>query len=234
MPTWFASGSLRIRYTSIRIHNRRNPNRYLYPRLFVFKSKSDKKYENKYNVDSISLPRREPKSAIARWSRCWQSGTHAPDELRTTGPTLGRYPTFRTLPTVPTIITMGRLLVYEIFSSISFFFPFYFFVSYLTCGYLQSLAIWLIKFICFWKKILERVICTKLCRISCVHKFTMMLLVQIIYKSSIRKIMLRNFHYNFTVKLGWHYCHVMWTREVILQNYKNKLYLKILFETSLS
>ena len=104
---------------------------------------------------------------------------------------------------VPTIITN------IFFRSISFSFSFIFsFLPYLTCGYLQSLAIWLIKFICFWKVCLQRVICTKLCRISCVYKFTMMLLVQIIYKSSIRKIMLTNLHYNFTCKLCWHYCHV--------------------------
>ena len=52
-PTLSAFGSLRIRYTSIRIRNRNNPYLYLYPQLSVFEYESDKKCENKYNIDDI-------------------------------------------------------------------------------------------------------------------------------------------------------------------------------------
>jgi hypothetical protein len=47
------SGSLRIRYTSIRIRNRSNPHSHIYPSLSVFESESDRKYENKYNISDI-------------------------------------------------------------------------------------------------------------------------------------------------------------------------------------
>ena len=52
-PMLSASGSLHIRYTSIRIRNQSNPYAYLYPRLSVFESESDRKCENKYNINGI-------------------------------------------------------------------------------------------------------------------------------------------------------------------------------------
>jgi hypothetical protein len=52
-PIWSASDSLRIRYTSIRICNRSNPDSYLYPRLFVFEFKFHRRCENKYSIGDI-------------------------------------------------------------------------------------------------------------------------------------------------------------------------------------
>ena len=54
-PTWSVSASLRIRYTSIR-RNQSNSNSYLYPRLAVFESESDKKCEiNKILTISVRI-----------------------------------------------------------------------------------------------------------------------------------------------------------------------------------
>jgi len=48
---WSASSSLCIRYTSICIRNRSNPNPYLYPRLSVLEF--EKKCESRYNINNI-------------------------------------------------------------------------------------------------------------------------------------------------------------------------------------
>ena len=53
--TWPAFGSFRIRYTSIHIDNRNNLNPCLYPRLSVFESESDRKYEKKITISTIFI-----------------------------------------------------------------------------------------------------------------------------------------------------------------------------------
>ena len=63
-PMLSASGLLRIRYTSIRIRNRNNPYLYLYPRLSVFESESDKNVKTNtismisIRIQSVYIPTR--------------------------------------------------------------------------------------------------------------------------------------------------------------------------------